>query len=65
MIHDVAEKLNKVLTPADLALLQTVFAGVCQLRGVSQTSPPAQDNAKVLINLFGAATETGTRLWQC
>lgn len=52
MIHDVAKKLNSVLTPEDLALLETAFARVCELRGVSQTSPPAQESAKVLINLY-------------
>jgi hypothetical protein len=52
MIHDVAKKLNTVLTPEDLALLQNAFARVCELRGVSQTSLPAQESAKVLINLY-------------
>ncbi len=52
MIHDVAKKLNSVLTAEDLALLDKAFARVCELRGISQTSPPAQDSAKVLINLY-------------
>jgi hypothetical protein len=51
MIHDVAKKLNSVLKPEDLALLQKAFARVCELCGISQTSPPAQESAKVLINL--------------
>jgi hypothetical protein len=52
MIHDVAKKLNSVLTPEDLALLDKAFARVCELRGVSQASPSAQESAKVLINLY-------------
>ncbi|EKF61568.1 hypothetical protein QWE_00150 [Agrobacterium albertimagni AOL15] len=52
MIHDVAKKLNSVLTADDLALLEKAFARVCELRDISQTSPPAQESAKVLINLY-------------
>jgi hypothetical protein len=52
MIHDVAKKLNSVLTPEDLALLEKAFARVCELRGLSPASPPAQESAKVLINLY-------------
>lgn len=52
MIHDVAKRLNSVLTPEDLALLEKAFARVCELRGISQTSPPAQKSAKVLIDLY-------------
>lgn len=52
MIHDVANKLNSALTPDDLALLEKAFARVCELRGVSEASPPAQESAKVLINLY-------------
>jgi hypothetical protein len=52
MIHDVAKKLNTVLTPEDLALLQNAFARVCELRGDSHNSAPAQESAKVLISLY-------------
>lgn len=51
MIHDVAKKLNSVLTAEDLALLDKAFARVCELRSISQTSPPAHESAKILINL--------------
>lgn len=36
MIHDVAKKLNSVLTAEDLALLDKAFARVCELRSISQ-----------------------------
>jgi hypothetical protein len=52
MIHDVAKNLNSALTPDDLALLEKAFARVCELRGVSQASPQAQEGAKVLISLY-------------
>lgn len=52
MIHDVAKKLNSVLTPEDLALLEKAFVRVCELRGVSPASPSAQESAKVLIHLY-------------
>jgi len=52
MIHDVAKKLNSVLTAEDLALLDKAFARVCELRSISQTSPPAHESAKILINLY-------------
>lgn len=52
MIHDVAAKLNAVLTPEDMAFLQATLARVCELRGVSQASPRAEESAKVLINLY-------------
>ena len=52
MIHDVAKNLNSVLTPEDLALLEKVFARVCELHGVSPETPSAQESAKVLINLY-------------
>lgn len=52
MIHDVAKKLNSVLKPEDLALLDKAFVRVCELRGVSQSSPLAHESAKVLINLY-------------
>lgn len=44
--------MNSVLTAEDLALLDKAFARVCELRGVSQTSPPAHESAKVLINSY-------------
>lgn len=49
MIHDVAKKLNSVLTPEDLALLEIAFARMCESRGLSPALPPAQESAKVLI----------------
>lgn len=52
MIQDVAQKLNTVLTPGDLEVLQIAYARVCELRGVSQTSTPAQESARVLIDLY-------------
>jgi len=52
MINDIAAKLNAVLTPEDVAFLQATFARVCELRGVSQASPQAQESAKMLINLY-------------
>lgn len=51
MIHDVAKKLNSVLTAEDLALLEKAFVRMCELRGVSPASPSAQESAKVLIHL--------------
>lgn len=35
MIHDVAKKLNSVLTPEDLVVLEKAFARVCELRGIT------------------------------
>ena len=52
MIHDVAKKLDSVLTPEDLAVLEKAYVRVCELRGLSPGSAPAQESAKVLIYLY-------------
>lgn len=62
MIHDVAKRLNSVLTPEDLALLEMAFTRACELRGVDQTSESAQESAKVLVNLYQSGIRNRSQL---
>jgi len=57
MINETARKLDSPLSPGDLALLQRVLKDVCAIRGDEDGSPQAEQNAKVLVNLF----ESGIR----
>lgn len=52
MIHDTAHKLNSPLHPDDLSVLHDVLTRVCELRGEASTSPQAEKDAKLLINLY-------------
>lgn len=52
MIDEAARKLDAPLSPLDLGLLQRVFTDVCNIRGEEHVSPQAEQDAKVIINLY-------------
>lgn len=52
MIDETARKLDAPLSPLDLGLLQRVFTDVCNIRGEGHVSPQAEQDAKVIINLY-------------
>jgi len=52
MIFEVAKKLDAPLRPEDLALLQSVLAKVCELRGDGENTAKAENHAKLLIELY-------------
>lgn len=52
MISEVAKILDAPLRPEDLALLQSVLAKVCELRGDGENTAQAEHHAKLLINLY-------------
>ncbi|MGE8106429.1 hypothetical protein ACQKP1_22315 [Allorhizobium sp. NPDC080224] len=52
MINETALKLDAPLGPVDLALLQRALTEVCDIRGQAHVSPEAEQNAKVIINLY-------------
>jgi len=50
------------LTPEDLALLEKIFARVCERRGSLQTPPLAQESANVVISLHQSKIRNRFRL---